>query len=49
MSKPSEMDYSERKRQYASLRRAIHRDAPPALVAKFQMANDNERFFGVEL
>ena len=45
MTKPSDLDYSERKRQYSSLRRAILKDASPALVAKFQMANDNERFF----
>lgn len=46
MSKPSDMDADERKRQYAALRRSIHRDAPPALVAKFQLASDGERLFG---
>ena len=47
MTKPSDLDYSERKRQYSSLRRAIQKEANPALVAKFQMANDSERFFGL--
>ena len=37
----------ERKRQYSALRRAVYREAPPALVAKFSLANDGERFFGV--
>ena len=48
MSKPSDMPYEERKRQYAALRRAIHRDASPALLAKFSLANDGERFLGVD-
>ena len=43
MSKPSDMDPSERKRQYSALRRAIHKDANPALVAKFSLASDTER------
>lgn len=34
----------ERKRQYAALRRAVYREAPPALVAKFSLASDGERF-----
>ena len=34
----------ERKRQYSALRRAIHKEAPPALVAKFSLCNDKERF-----
>ena len=46
MTKPSDLEYGERKRQYASLRRAIIKDANPALVAKFQLANDAERFLG---
>ena len=46
MTKPSDLEYGERKRQYASLRRAIIKDASPALVAKFQLANDAERFLG---
>ena len=33
----------ERKRQYAALRRAIFRDAPPGLVAKFSLCGDKER------
>ncbi|CAL1154720.1 unnamed protein product [Cladocopium goreaui] len=44
MSKPSDMDPSERKRQYSALRRAIIKDANPALVAKFSLASDAERF-----
>lgn len=43
MSKPSDMDPSERKRQYSALRRAIIKDANPALVAKFSLASDAER------
>lgn len=39
MSKASDMDPAERKRQYSALRRAIYKDAAPALVAK-----DGERF-----
>ncbi|CAK9118579.1 unnamed protein product [Durusdinium trenchii] len=44
MQKPSDMDRGERKRQYSALRRAIARDAPPALVAKFGLCSDKERF-----
>lgn len=44
MTKPSDMDPAERKRQYSALRRAIYRDATPALVAKFSIAKDGERF-----
>ena len=39
----------ERKRQYSALRRAVYREAPPALVAKFSLATDGERPFGVNL
>ena len=48
MTKPSDLNPDERKRQYSSLRRAIYRDAPPALVAKFQMCSDAERFFDLK-
>ncbi|CAL1154670.1 unnamed protein product [Cladocopium goreaui] len=44
MQKPSDMDRSERKRQYAALRRAIIKEASPELVAKFSLASDKERF-----
>ncbi|CAL1132345.1 unnamed protein product [Cladocopium goreaui] len=44
LTKPSDLNPDERKRQYSSLRRAIYRDAPPAFVAKFQMCSDAERF-----
>ncbi|CAL1141573.1 unnamed protein product [Cladocopium goreaui] len=44
MQKPSDMDYKERKRQYAALRRAIVKEAAPELVAKFSLATDKERF-----
>lgn len=44
MASPSEMERSERKRQYSALRRAIHRAANPALTAKFSLCNDTERF-----
>ena len=43
MTKPSDLEYSERKRQYSALRRAIIKDANPALVAKFSLASDGER------
>lgn len=33
----------ERKRQYEALRRAIYRDAPPELIAKYSMSTDMER------
>ena len=45
MTKPSDMDPEERKRQYSSLRRAIYREAPAPLVAKFQLCSDAERLF----
>ena len=38
-----DMDYNERKRQYAALRRAILKDANPALTAKFSLSDDGER------
>lgn len=44
MSVPSDLPYAERKRQYASLGRAINRDANPGLIAKYKMASDTERF-----
>ncbi|CAK9088335.1 UBA domain-containing protein [Durusdinium trenchii] len=44
MSKPSDMPYEERKRQYAAMRRQIYREAPPALLAKYSLAPDAERF-----
>ena len=43
MSKPSDMPYEERKRQYAAMRRQIYREAPPALLAKYSLAPDAER------
>ena len=43
MSVSSDMDPGERKRQYSALRRAIYKDASPALVAKFSLATDGER------
>ena len=43
MAVPQDMDPAERKRQYAALGRAIRRDAPPEVVAKFSMATDPER------
>ena len=49
MTKASDMDPEERKRQYSALRRAIYRDATPALVAKFSVANDADRFLKIEL
>ena len=48
MSKPSDLNPDERKRQYSSLRRAIYRDAPAPLVAKFQMCSDLERLFDLK-
>ena len=44
MTSAADLPYDERKRQYASLGRAINREANPALVAKYRMANDGERF-----
>jgi len=44
MTCPADLPADERKRQYASLGRAINREANPALVAKYRMANDGERF-----
>lgn len=43
MASPSQMDYSERKRQYAAMRRAIHKSCEPALLAKFQLSSDGDR------
>ena len=43
MASPAEMDYAERKRQYAAMRRAIHKSAEPALLAKFQLSTDGDR------
>ena len=43
MATPQCMDYTERKRQYAAMRRAIYKSAEPALLAKFQLSNDVER------
>ena len=44
LQKPSDLPADERKRQYAAMRRSFHRDASPALLAKFSMATDAERF-----
>ncbi|CAK9062720.1 Cell surface glycoprotein 1 [Durusdinium trenchii] len=44
MSKPSDMPSDERKRQYAALRRVIYKEASPALLAKFNLCPDAERF-----
>ena len=46
MSKASDMDRPERKRQYSALRRAILKEASPQLVAKFTFCSDRERCFG---
>ena len=43
MTKPQDMPYEERRRQYAALGRAIKRDAPPEVAAKYSMASDPER------
>lgn len=43
MTCAQDLPYEERKRQYASLGRVINREANPALVAKYKMANDGER------
>lgn len=43
MTSPKELERSERKRQYAALRRAIHGSAEPSLLAKYQLCNDAER------
>lgn len=43
------MPADERKRQYAAMRRSFHRDASPALLAKFSLANDAERFLDIFL
>ena len=43
MTSASDMETGERKRQYSALRRAIYKDASPALVAKFSLATDVER------
>ena len=43
MATPQCMEYAERKRQYAAMRRAIYKSAEPALLAKFQLSNDVER------
>ena len=43
MTSASDMEPGERKRQYSALRRAIYKDASPALVAKFSLAADGER------
>jgi hypothetical protein len=44
MASPSDMESSERKRQYAAMGRAIHKTLNPALLAKYQLCNDTERF-----
>ena len=46
MSKPSDMAPDERKRQYAAMRRAIYKEASPALLAKFNLCPDAERLLG---
>lgn len=43
MSEPNEMEASERKRQYAALRRAVAKSCSAPLLAKFQLCNDGER------
>ena len=43
MSRPADMPYDERKRQYAALRRDIVKSASPELLAKFSFATDRER------
>lgn len=48
MTVPQDMAPDERKRQYAALGRAIRRDAPPEVVAKFSMATDPERLIGLK-
>ncbi|CAK9024606.1 UBA domain-containing protein [Durusdinium trenchii] len=44
MSSPADMDYEERKRQYAALRRAVYRSASPGLMAKYTLSSDADRF-----
>lgn len=43
MSSPADMDYEERKRQYAALRRAVYRSASPGLMAKYTLSSDADR------
>ena len=44
MAGPKQMPYDERKRQYSALRRAITRSCEPALLAKFSLSTDGERW-----
>jgi hypothetical protein len=44
MATPKQMPYDERKRQYSALRRAITRSCEPALLAKFSLSTDGERW-----
>ncbi|CAE7905167.1 unnamed protein product, partial [Symbiodinium necroappetens] len=44
MTSPQDIPRAERKRQYAALRRAILKNANPALTAKFSLCSDSDRF-----
>ncbi|CAK9029492.1 unnamed protein product [Durusdinium trenchii] len=44
MASPSGMPPDERKKQYSAMRRAIVKTCEPALLAKFQLASDGERW-----
>lgn len=44
MSSCKDMDYHERKRQYAALGRAVRSYNCPQLSAKYKMCSDSERF-----
>lgn len=46
MATPTAMPRDERKRQYAALRRAVVRSCEPALLAKFSLSSDGERWEG---
>ena len=46
MATPIAMPRDERKRQYAALRRAVVRSCEPALLAKFSLSSDGERWGG---
>ena len=48
MSSASEMEASERKRQYAALGRAVKSSCNPALVQKMRMCTDQERSPGCQ-
>ena len=49
MASPNCMDADERKRQYAAMGRAIHKEANPTLLAKYQLCSDTERFGSINI